>query len=118
MNNREIINKNVRIANDLEIQKICTKVANTIKEDSLRVFKDNLNEEEILEDYLSFKNSILYGVRFDIEFNTKEKFTFFDIIVSDGIWYKEKNDKFSMLRFSYELENEKLKEVDLEKILL
>ncbi len=114
MDNRNIFNKTVRIANDLEIKKICTEVINSLNENNIRFFKEIENEETILENYLSFKNSILYAIRVDIEYKTKETFTFFDVAVSSNVWQDIQDDNFSIIRFSYVLKDNKLKEVVLD----
>lgn len=84
---RLLINKETRFANDEELNLIYLNHVNILKTDDETIKREGFNlellniksEDDEIQAYLEAKNNILYVIRIDLTFNTKEIVTFFDV---------------------------------------
>lgn len=106
---RIIVEKEVRKASVNEIEKI---LALMVKENTKEcVFQKNLTEDEILEEYISNKKSLIYAYRTFLKFNTGEKIILFDCFSLISAEFEDKRGNFLMLNSHFILQNGELQDI-------
>ncbi len=107
---RIIIEKEVRKASVSEIEKI---LAFMVKENTKECIfeKHNLTEDEILEEYISNKKSLIYANRTFLKFNTGEKIILFDCFSLINAEFEDKRGNFLMLNHHFILQNGELQDI-------
>lgn len=113
---RIIIEKEIRKANVSETEKILSYM---VKQNTKECIceKVNINEDEILEEYLSNKKSLIYANRTFLRFNTGEKIILFDCFSLINIDFQDNRGNFLMLNQHFILENGELKDISDAEIL-
>ena len=79
--------------------------------------KQDLTEDELLEEYIANKKNLIYAIRTYIRFNTNEKIILFDVFSLNNFEFEDKRGNFLMFNHHYILQNGELQDISDADIL-
>lgn len=108
MKTKNILSKEVKLANEEDFKMIVNFIISNLKKDNLKLnFEFNSNEE--IDSYIDYKKNLTI-IRIDIVFDTNESITIFECI---DIYNINNSNDYGKGNYSYSLIDGKIEDISL-----